>query len=138
MPYRTLALTVVALSLLSGCGAPTSVPTAPSSSAVVADATALFTNLKDVRVLQGAPSDWYVHTRRYVSAKTAKNGKVWILDDARNGLQVLHNTQQVTNARKLAELVTELEAQAKAAEARDPQLAKDLREFATMLAASRP
>lgn len=133
---KQLIYVLFSAALLAGCGMAPGMTgsslTGPSGQAEAA-ASNLFAGLKDVKVVQGAPSDWYVNTVRYVDAKTAKNGRIWILDDRRDGVRVLHNTQDVTNAKKLAQLVAELESQASAAQTRTPALAVELREFIALL-----
>lgn len=133
---KQLAFALFSAALLAGCGMAPGMSGSSltgSSSQAEAAASNLFAGLKDAKVVQGAPSDWYVNTVRYVDAKTTKNGRIWILDDRRDGVRVLHNTQNVTNPKKLAQLVTELEAQAASAQTRNPAFAAELREFIALL-----
>lgn len=65
--------------------------------------------LRDVAYHEGPPSDGYKHVSRYLDATTAKRGAVWILDDARQGARILHNTQEMSNPKKIGEIVKSLE-----------------------------
>lgn len=125
-----LLLAATLMTLMAGCGVAPVAGQAPAS-AMAAAASVSFAELKDVKVVAGAPSDWWEKTtRRYVSAKTVKNGTVWVLDD-KKGTQVLHNTQQVTSAKKIAQVATALERAAE--QARDADQAAQLREFIALL-----
>lgn len=128
---KVAAMATLSVLLLAGCGYDPAAFSAQSAR-VEAEATNLFADLKDVRVVQGAPSDGYLRTRRHVDAKTSKNGRVWILDQP-DGVRVLHNTQDVTNARKLSQLVVELEKQALALQVKNPGQSKELLEFVALL-----
>jgi hypothetical protein len=130
---RLLLAAAVAASL-TACGAAPTALKAPASAASAMAATP-FAELKDVKVVEGAPSDWWEKTtRRHVSARTLKNGTVWVLDSTK-GVEVLHNTQTVTNAKKLEQVATALEKAAAAAA--DTKQATQLREFVALLRAAR-
>lgn len=113
------AALIAASVLLTACGVQ---PTAPvhRNARAIAAAEALaaakanpWMGLKTLKAVDGAPSDGYPRTRRHLDALTPSNGRLWVLD-LPSGFEVLHNTQQVTNAKKLAQIADALEAAAKA------------------------
>lgn len=131
MSRLVLALTLA--SLVAGCGvAPLGTATRVAPTALEAAAANPWLGLKDVNVRAGGPSDWYKRTLRHLDAKTPKNGRLWVLDDP-DGLRVLHNTQDVTNPKKLAQLLAAIEAAAEDQAAKDPAQAAQIREFAALL-----
>jgi ribosomal protein S12 methylthiotransferase accessory factor YcaO len=129
MKRLTLALAFAALA--SGCGvAPNAHVAAPAG--ITAAATNTWLGLKEMTVRQGGPGDFFPKCRRHLDAKTPKNGRIWVLDDPK-GVMVLHNTQEVTNAKKLAQIADAIDA---AAEQAEPELAKQAREFSALIRAS--
>lgn len=112
----TVALT---LTMLAGCGTALNRPTqaAPPTARALAAADP-FAALHDLAVKDGGPSDWYTKTKRHVAAKTSKNGSVWVLDNG-DKVEVLHNTQTVTNAKKLATIANSMRDAAKDLESED-------------------
>lgn len=99
---------VLVLAVLTGCGtAPaTRAPLAPAAMSALAKADP-FAKLLKLTVNDGAPSDGYKKAKRHLAAQTAKKGQLWILDMG-DSVAVLHNTQTVTDAKKLATLANAL------------------------------
>jgi hypothetical protein len=128
-----LVLALTLASLAAGCGvAPPGSATRVAPTALEAAAANPWLGLKEVSVRAGGPSDWYTRTLRHLDAKTPKNGRLWVLDDP-DGVRVLHNTQEVTSAKKLAQLLQAIEAAAEAEAAKDPAQSAQIREFAALL-----
>lgn len=128
-----LVLALTLASVAAGCGvAPLGSATRVAPTALEAAAANPWLGLKEVSVRAGGPSDWYTRTLRHLDAKTPKNGRLWVLDDP-DGVRVLHNTQEVTSAKKLAQLLQAIEAAAEAEAAKDPAQSAQIREFAVLL-----
>jgi hypothetical protein len=134
---KRFALVAVLAALVTGCGAaPTATRMAPTGYA--AAATNAWLGLKDVTVKDGGPSDWYTTTKRHIDAKTAKNGRLWVMDNPKGSaggshVEVAHNSQTITSAKKLAQIAEGLEEAAAKADAKN---AATIREFAAMIRAS--
>lgn len=129
MKYIAALLTLAAL--VAGCGATAGPAALKAPTGMQAAAANPWLGLDELEVKAGGPSDWYTRTQRHLSAKTAKNGRLWVLDNP-TGVEVLHNTQEVTNAKKLAQIATAIEEAAEN-EFQDPELQQEAREFAAMI-----
>lgn len=121
------ALVLTAAVLLAGCGVAPVTPNTVRTGVQVAEGATTFSNLSEVKVVKGGPSDWYTKTRSHVAAKTGTRGTLWILDNPK-GFEVLHNTQEVTNATKLGQVAVALEKLA--AQSDDQAYAAELKRFA--------
>ena len=102
---RTM-IVALSITLLAGCGTTVAPPTQAQAFAAQALAKAdPFAKLHNLQVKDGGPSYAYPETKRHVAAKTAKNGVIWVNDNGET-VKVLHNTQTVTNEKKLLTVAT--------------------------------
>lgn len=130
MKHLAAALTLAAL--LAGCGTTVVGPAAlKAPSQAQAMAANPFMGLDELEVKKGGPSDWYTRTQRHLSALTPKNGRLWVLDNP-TGVEVLHNTQEITNPKKLAQIADAIDEAAEN-EFQDPDLREEAHEFAAMI-----
>lgn len=130
MKYIAAVLTLAAL--LAGCGtAPVGPAVLKASAQAQAAAANPFMGLDELSIKKGGPSDWYTRTHRHLSALTPKKGRLWVLDNP-TGVEVLHNTQEITNPKKLAQIADAIE-DAAANEFQDPDFQKEARAFAAMI-----
>jgi hypothetical protein len=122
----------LAITMLTGCGAAATNATQTAGVAAQAlakvDPFAALHNLQVKDMGPGGPGGWYNETDRHLEARTVHKSKIWVfLNNKSSEVTVLHNTQTVTNKKKLTTLANAMRTASK-------NLSVEERQYVAMLA----